>query len=251
VLLREDDSLAVALVDAIHTGDIEALQGLLAKTPGLANAQIRGADDDGGVRSPLHVATDWPGCFPNCAASIAALIAAGGDVNARFAGGHTETPLHWAASSDDVAALDALLDGGADIEAEGAVIAGGTPLADAVAFRQWRAAQRLIERGARVTFWQAAALGLMERVTAFFADGAHPNADEITSAFWCACHGDRRDAADYLLARGAELNWVGYDHLTPLDAARRVRAHELAEWLRERGAKSAKEIDDPTADISG
>jgi hypothetical protein len=43
----------------------------------------------------------------------------------------------------------------------GAVIGGGAPLADAVAFGQWQAARRLVERGARTTLWQAAALGLM------------------------------------------------------------------------------------------
>ena len=64
-------------------------------------------------------------------------MTAGADVNARFTGPHTETPLHWAASSDDVEALDALLDAGADIEGDGAVIGGGTPIADAVAFGQW------------------------------------------------------------------------------------------------------------------
>jgi len=54
-----------------------------------------------------------------------------------------------AASSGDVDVLDALLDAGADIEAPGAVIGGGTPLADARAFKQWMVALRLIERGAR------------------------------------------------------------------------------------------------------
>ena len=79
-------------------------------------------------RTLLHVATDWPGHFPNGAATIAALVEAGADVNARFTGPHTETPLHWAASSDDVAVLDALLDAGANIESPGAVIGGGTSL---------------------------------------------------------------------------------------------------------------------------
>jgi ankyrin repeat protein len=87
----------------------------------------------------LHVVTDWPGHFPNGATTVAVLVAAGADVNARFTGPHTETPLHWAASSDDVEALDALLDADADLEAPGAVIAGGTPLTDAVAFGQWHA----------------------------------------------------------------------------------------------------------------
>jgi hypothetical protein len=33
----------------------------------------------------------------------------GAHINAPFIGKHAETPLHWAASSDDVDALDALL----------------------------------------------------------------------------------------------------------------------------------------------
>jgi len=47
-------------------------------------------------RTLLHVATDWPGGFPNSAATVAALIEHGAGVNARFTGAHTETPLHWA-----------------------------------------------------------------------------------------------------------------------------------------------------------
>jgi ankyrin repeat protein len=194
-------------------------------------------------RSLLHVATDWPGHFPNGPATIAALVEAGAYVNARFTGPHTETPLHWAASSDDVAVLDALLDAGADIEAPGAVIGGGTPLADAVAFGQWKAARRLVERGARTTLAHAAALGLMERVEAHFADKASPTSDRINHAFWYACHGGQQGAAEYLLAHGADLNWIpGWEKRTPLDAASRSRADELVEWLRTQGAKSAGEI---------
>jgi ankyrin repeat protein len=72
-------------------------------------------------RTLLHVAADWPGHFPNGAATVEMLVEAGADVNARFDGRHTEAPLHWAASSDDVEVLDALLDHGADIESPGSV----------------------------------------------------------------------------------------------------------------------------------
>src|SRR5687768_87034 len=92
-----DAPLAVAAVEAIHKGDVESLQGLLQQNPGLATARLGGTDDCKGMsRSLLHVATDWPGHFPNGARTVAALIAAGADVNARFTGPHTETPLHWA-----------------------------------------------------------------------------------------------------------------------------------------------------------
>ena len=141
------------------------------------------------VRSLLHVATDWPGHYPNGAAVVRALVAAGGDVNARFVGPHSETPLHWAASSDDVDVLDALLDAGADIEAPGAVIGGGPPLADAAAFAQWRAARRLVERGARTELWQEAALGLTDRLAVRCDAAAPPAAQDVTHGLWSACHG--------------------------------------------------------------
>ena len=141
--IREDDQRAVNIVSAIRGGDVARLRELLAEDPPLAKARI--VDAQGTGRTLLHVVADWPGHFPNGGETVAALIAAGADADAPVANSPVapETPLHWAASSDDVAAIDALLDGGADIEAPGAVIGGGTPLADAVAFGQWRAARRL------------------------------------------------------------------------------------------------------------
>jgi len=37
----------------------------------------------------------------------------------------------------------------------------------------------------------------------------------------CACHGGQQQTTEYLLDRSGDLNWIGYDKLTPLDAARR------------------------------
>jgi ankyrin repeat protein len=226
-------------VEAIRAGNVDSLKRLLKENPALATARQNGV---GGDRTLLHVATDWPGHFPNVRASVETLVAHGADVNAEFRGRHSERPLHWAASSEDVDALDALLDHNADIEAPGAVIGGGTPLADAVAFGCWRAARRLVERGAETTLWQAAALGLMERVKEYFASDSPPTAAAITNAFWSACHGGQLAAAEYLVERGAELNWVGHDGLTGLDAASRSGAKGLVEWLRDRGALSAKAL---------
>ena len=64
----------------------------------------------------------------------------------------------------------------------------------------------------------------------------------IAGAFWCACSYGRCEAAEHLLESGADLNWIGYDGLAPLDAAVRSQARQLAEWLRSRGAKSAREL---------
>jgi uncharacterized protein len=233
------DPLAVAVTAAIHAGDVHELERLLREHPGLATARLGDDDPDGMSRTLLHVATDWPGHFPNVGATIAALIDAGAEVNARFRGPHEETPLHWAASSDDVEALDALLDGGADIEADGGVIGNGTPLADARAFGQWQAAHRLVERGARTTLVDAATLGLMDRVPELLES----DRGAIDHAFWGACHGGQRAAAEYLLERAADVNWLPpWEELTPLDAAERSGAGELVEWLETRGAKSAAEL---------
>ena len=229
--LRPDAPLAREVTEAIRSGDAASLEQLLREHPELATARL-GDPERGPSRTLLHVVTDWPGNVPEAAAKIRALVAAGADVNARFTGPHTETPLHWAASSDDVEALDALLDAGAGIEAEGAVIAGGTPMADAVAFGQWKAARRLLERGARTNLWQAAALGLVERVRDELG-ATEPGQDDLDNALWCAAHGGRRETAELLIDRGADPAWVGHDELTPAAAAERSEAHELAAWLRE------------------
>lgn len=237
LMLAAEDERTVAVVQAIREGDLEGLDRLLRADPELATARISDPHGKGQSRSLLHILTDWPGHYPNSAATVAALVAAGADVNARFDGRHAETPLHWAASCDDVAVLDALVEAGADLEADGAVIGGGTPMADAVAFGQWHAARRLLEHGARTNLWQAAALGLLDRVEEECGGPEPPAAEELTKAFWCACHGGQRHTAEYLLGQGADLNWVGYDQLTPLAAAVRSEAHELAGWLREQGAR--------------
>src|SRR5262249_6568344 len=122
MIIPHDDALAMAVSKAIREGDLQTIAGLMAKQPELKSASIQ--DQKGGLRTLLHIATDWPGHFPNGAAVVRLLMQHGCDPNARKEG--DETPLHWAASSDDVEVIDALLDGGADVEALGAVIAGGT-----------------------------------------------------------------------------------------------------------------------------
>ena len=231
--------MQIEVVDAIRGGDLHALTSFLAANPPAVRDYVDGQ------RTLLHVATDSPGHFPNVHETIRLLAEQGADLNAPFHGGHTETPLHWAASSNDVAALDTLLDLGADIESPGAVIGGGTPLADAVAFGQWKAARRLVERGARSTLWQSAALGLMDRLRRHFEGSAQPSADEVTNAFWSSCHGGQIEAAQFLLAHGADLNWAGHGGLTPLDAAVRNGNEEVVNWLRTQGALSSQASGEP------
>jgi uncharacterized protein len=238
------EPLAVAATEAVRTGDVATLKRLLRENPGLAECRV-GSERDRKrdmSRTLLHVVTDWPGHFPNGVETVRALIEAGADVDARFSGPHTETPLHWAASSDDVDVLDALLDAGADIEARGAVIGGGTPMADATAFGQWGAARRLLERGAATTRWEASALGLLDRVKAYFVADAQASQEDATACLWGACHGGHLEVAEYLVERGADMNWVGWDDLTALDVAERSEAADVVEWLSGRGAKRAADL---------
>jgi hypothetical protein len=58
-----------------------------------------------------------------------------------------------------------------------------------------------------------------------------------------ACTGGQRRTAEYLLSRGADLNWEpDYAHGTPLDAASGLstRQENVISWLRELGARSPR-----------
>lgn len=239
--LSHDDPVIVALRGSIQSGRLDALQQLLSEHPGLAAARI--ADSKGVLRTPLHIATDWPGNFPNGSAVVTLLIAHGADPSAPVLGSrHAETPLHWAASSDDVGVAEALIDGGADLEARRGSIADGTPLDNAVGYGCWQVARLLVERGARVEkLWHAAALGMVSRMEEFFAAASPPTSSQVNEAFWQACHGGKLRAAQYLIARGADVNWIpGYTTKSSLDIAGApdTGRDALMSWLREKGARS-------------
>jgi ankyrin repeat protein len=226
-MIPGDDPLAQRLTEAIRAGDLAGLAELLAAHPALAGERF---GDECASRTALHLATDWPGNFPAVARTIALLVAAGAPVNGRFGGRHEETPLHWAASCDDVTALDALVAAGADLEALGAVLTGGTPLSDAVVFAQWKAARRLVALGATMTVWQAAALGdtaEMERLL----DAAPHSRDELTNAVWHACRAGRVGAAQSLVGRGADLDRLVHDELTSRQAGLASGDAEMIAWL--------------------
>ncbi len=243
--ISPQDALAQEVVSAIRAGHTERVEALLAEHDGLATAYVGEDGPDGQARSLLHIATDWPGHFPNVGAIVRAVVNAGADVNARFRGPHRETPLHWAASSDDVEAITALVDAGADIDADGGVIADGTALSDATAFGQWNAARVLVERGARANLFDLAALGMTDEVLAGL-DGPIPtSSDQVNAAFWSACHASQLATAQILLGRGADLDWLpGWERATPLDIATRVDAREVVEWLEGLGARTSAGLDE-------
>ncbi len=239
--IPSNDPRATSIIASIHRGDTASLEQLLRADPALATARV--VDEKGVARTLLHIVADWPGHFPNGAATVAALAAAGADLNAAVLHpgphGSPETPLHWAASSDDVAVLDALLDAGADIEAPGAVFTGGTAMSDAVVFAQWRAARRLHERGASTTIWQAAALGLVDRVRAFCESDPAPSTDTLSNALWHACRAGQHATSEVLVGHGAVVNRIGHEAKSPLDVAEESGNGALVTWLESLGAQRA------------
>jgi uncharacterized protein len=231
-----------ALVAAIHSGDVAQLRHLLAENPALASAELGGRH---GTRTPLYVASDWPGFFPNGGEVVRLLLQAGADPNARPPEKGSESPLHWAASSDDAEVAAALIDGGADIELEGGSI--GSPLDNAIGYACWDVARLLVSRGAKVEkLWHAAALGMQDRLQLLMEQ--RWSSVEISQAFWHACAAGQRRTAEYLLGRGADINWVpDYADGTPLDAAagNGTQRSNVITWLRENGARSTKDFAEP------
>ncbi len=185
---------------------------------------------------PLHIVTDWPGYFPNGPAIVRILIEAGADPNALTSPGNPETPLHYAASSDDADVAEALINGGAGL--------GGPWRADWYAAGQ-RGGLRLLARGpaarrpgcpggellARGGSRAAAAAGGNQTV-------AGPAADELNEAFLASwprrpAPGRRTAAltrAPTRLGSGLRLR----PDAVEVGELNTRRKKNLARWLRER-----------------
>ena len=167
-LIPSSDPAAIELVLAVRGGDVGTIRRLIDEHPDLPRWRV---GDRKGSRTPLHMVADWPGYFPRGPEIARLLIDAGADPDGGPPGLRNpddpapETPLHWAASSDDVAVAAALIDGGADIEAHSSGPIAGPPLVNAVAYGCWQVARLLVARGAQIGgLWQAAALGDQARV---------------------------------------------------------------------------------------
>jgi len=241
--LRWNEPFAVDLTAAVQRGQADQLKGMLDTVPGLARVRIVKDGEAAGTRTLLHLFADWPGHRRNPREIVGVLRDAGADLDAwSDPDAVSETPLHWAASNDDVELVAALLDAGADIDAPGCIVNGLGPVADAAIFGGYRAGRLLVERGATVNIYQAAALGYIDRVRSELAGDPRPDAERITSAFWAACGGGNRAIAELLLANGADINWIGWGDQTPLDQARHAGGEDLALWLEARGASSVDEV---------
>jgi ankyrin repeat protein len=178
---------------------------------------------------------------------------------ARAKGYHNITPLHAAAEKNHVDAVRALLDAGAELEAE--TTWGMTPLQWAANMGSAQAGALLLERGARLNIWAAAGLGLINAVKSFIADagtlkpGAAQNRcaqnldgewqtlpppsefeDAVSDAFYVASRNGQTEVARYLLELGADVNFRGFFGGTGLHWAAINGHRETVEFLLSRGA---------------
>lgn len=153
--------------------------------------------------------------------------------------GHEDvTPLHYAVMSGDVQAVDTLLERGADIDAIESSH-GLTPLGYAAVFPNQKrdVAMHLIERGARVDVFSAAALGLKDEVERLVSQDPNLVHTRLSAADWqmqplhVAAWRGHKDVVRALLDHGADANATD-DIGTPLDRAEEGGHPEVAKLLR-------------------
>ena len=200
---------AVALLVAVRGGDIDLVRSLLSANPDLARTRFAAR---GGTSTALHFVTDWPGYYPNGPEAVRVLYRRRSRPNALTTGGGSETPgpgsetpLHYAASSDDVDVAAALIDGGADLETPDGSI--GTPLDNAVGYSCWQVARLLVMRGAAsrqaLARWCPRHAGPIGRSAA----GARDRPRAVSQGFWHACVGRPTSCGRAAFGAGADLNW--------------------------------------------
>ena len=123
------------------------------------------------------------------------------------------------------------------IEAPGSVIDGGTPVGRRRRVRPVARGTPADRAGAAANLWQAAALGLLDRLERLLAADPPPQRRDHEGVL---VRVPRRRSARRRSACSTPAptsTGSGYDELTPLGAAVRADAPELAEWLRAQGAR--------------
>jgi ankyrin repeat protein len=256
-----------AMLEAAASGDLEAVERMLADDPTLANASLKSGN------TPLRQAAKKAH-----EEVVARLIAAGADVDAR--GHYGWTPLHAAALYDNKPearrrVIEMLVGGGADPNARDEFRR--TPLHLAVAEGSVSAAAELLARGAdrdavdmrgrtpadyasdgkisTETFAKlmpsvtgaeivdAAAAGDLEAVKAMLAEDPallDATAEGGDTALIAAAENGRAQVVAYLIDRGADVNTRGRSRRTPihgvaLDASDPDARRRIVKLLCDRG----------------
>jgi len=205
-----------AAADAIVSGDLGKLKGLLRENPELARARSTREH-----RSTLlhYVSANGVEDFrqktpENIVAIAKALLEAGSEVNAASEayGGHstalglTATSWHPENAGVQAALMEILIEHGANVEGPGGTGAVNSCLRNG----RGEAAVFLASRGARLDLEGAAGVGRFDVVRSFFReDGAlNPTAtrEQMKDGFAWACEFGRTDVAGFLVEHGMDLH---------------------------------------------
>lgn len=224
------------VISAVRTGELEKVLEVLRSDPAAANPQwVAGFPAAGPAPNdsiPLFCVSEGIFRGTNLRGHeyemTRALIAAGAEVEIN--GGQ---PLTSAVSFGAIRVVEALLDGGAQVDG---VDGDGLPMGYAMHFAFRAVAELLAARGARLDLRFAAGLGRMAEVAGWFeSDGAlkagagaladpyglerklrgespfrceRTRRNVLSQALYFACVNNRLEAAEYLLVRGAEINAI-------------------------------------------
>jgi ankyrin repeat protein len=208
--------------DAVASGNFSKSKALLKANPDLVFTK-----DKSGY-TPLHWAA-----FMGHKNVAELLLADGADVNAT--NNLSETPLHEAASMGHKDVAELLLASNADVNAKGNFRT--TPLHLAAFMGHRDVSELLLAHGAEVDVYDAAKVCNVERVeTLIKANPGLVSSKDYkygrTPLHWAALYGNR-DVVKLLLARGANVNAVDNDRMTPLHLVAKNDRKETAKLMLE------------------
>ena len=159
------------------------------------------------------------------------------------ADGSGATPLHIAADHGHKDLAEFLLKSGAKIDAGNR--SGNTPMHMTVKYGHKEMAAFLESCGAELDIFAASGLGMHQRVAAMLeadpdtinSTAHHPTPrDDCTPLHW-AVHGEHVEAAEVLLAKGADPDAKDHVAMTPLHLAVQSGQNDLTELLIRNGAE--------------
>lgn len=214
---------------AIHHGDVDGLRRLLARDPFLAVDPVSSCFDNDSALGYLGVARFHGLTDHGRTGEIAQLLLdAGGAPDGPEQA--AEPPLVTAASYDEVDMVRALIDAGADLEATGFAVPGGTALSHAVAFGNIEVVDLLAAADAKVhNIVEAAGVGNLDGYDLALLSVAS-RAPAAKAAAVC----ERLEALDQLVGSGVP---VDADPDTGKPDGSTTLLHKAAYWGKPRSVQ--------------